>query len=85
MLPADHNYLFSFFCHTNFVEDISIIHNDIVSIPSIPNEKKFWRRIPPSFHETVSDSQANNENTITGLGTEKPQRPWHKSLDKLRR
>lgn len=40
MLPADHNRLFHFFCHTNFVTDISIIHNDIATIPSFRNEKK---------------------------------------------
>lgn len=85
-VKTDSFFCMPFLCHLNFTAVISIIHRECLLVFPIRNEKKKFRDgFPLSFMKKVSDSQANNENTITRLGTEKPQRPWHKSLYKLRR
>lgn len=62
-----------------------MIHSHAHASLAFPMRKGLETNSPYVSYETVSDLQADNENTITRLGTEKPQRPWHKSLDKLRR
>lgn len=73
MLPADHNRLFHFFCHINFVADISIIHNDIASIPSFPNEKSFGDGSP---QVSMKQCQILKRTMRTAL------RDWHRKASK---